>query len=416
MVVICEECGKVYKLDSEKLKKSIKGKTSKIKCRVCEHVITISLDEEDQSAGNIQQVSFTEETEKNQIFTDDHDTTVTSEEETADNDETVSDDNTSDTVTEEPSGKVKKQKKTKPKKKSSGLGLRTKMFFLFLIIPISLMTISGVFSQFKMLELAANITNESTIVVKTLAEESIINKAKSVASQCSIFLSNNPDLNKDDFYYDLELKRISIQKVGLKGYTSLIEIPDPDEGDEEFIIWCHPNPDHIGVSILNTYKESLGGAYEHYRKLLNSLRKGKGSSGYHSWKDEKGVLKERFVAIEPIEQTKYIIMSTTNIEDFTQPIKDLQNEANKLTADTRNKNIVILVALLVIIGSSITIYGYKITNNIGKLTDAADRISVGELDVVIEVRSQDEIGALAEAISRMQDSLRFSIERLRRRR
>jgi HAMP domain-containing protein len=64
----------------------------------------------------------------------------------------------------------------------------------------------------------------------------------------------------------------------------------------------------------------------------------------------------------------------------------------------------------------ILIYGYRLSKNIGKLTDAADRISVGELDVVIEIKSSDEIGALAEAISRMQDSLRFSIERLRRRR
>ena len=51
-----------------------------------------------------------------------------------------------------------------------------------------------------------------------------------------------------------------------------------------------------------------------------------------------------------------------------------------------------------------------------ELTDAADRISVGDLGVEIPVRSGDEIGALAEAISRLQESIRLSIERLRRRR
>jgi HAMP domain-containing protein len=45
----------------------------------------------------------------------------------------------------------------------------------------------------------------------------------------------------------------------------------------------------------------------------------------------------------------------------------------------------------------------------------ADRISVGELDAVIDINSKDEIGDLAEAITRMQDSVRLSIERLRRR-
>jgi methyl-accepting chemotaxis protein len=51
---------------------------------------------------------------------------------------------------------------------------------------------------------------------------------------------------------------------------------------------------------------------------------------------------------------------------------------------------------------------------IRKLTDAANRISVGELSVEIAKVSQDEIGDLADAITRMQDSIRLSIERLRR--
>ena len=50
------------------------------------------------------------------------------------------------------------------------------------------------------------------------------------------------------------------------------------------------------------------------------------------------------------------------------------------------------------------------------LTDVADRISVGELGMEVKTTSKDEIGDLAEAISRMQDSIRLSIERLRRRR
>ena len=51
---------------------------------------------------------------------------------------------------------------------------------------------------------------------------------------------------------------------------------------------------------------------------------------------------------------------------------------------------------------------------IRKLTEAANRISVGELSVEIAKVSQDEIGDLADAITRMQDSIRLSIERLRR--
>lgn len=60
--------------------------------------------------------------------------------------------------------------------------------------------------------------------------------------------------------------------------------------------------------------------------------------------------------------------------------------------------------------------GRALARPIIKLADAADRISVGELEVDIDTNRKDEIGDLAEAIARMQDSIRLSIERLRQRR
>ncbi|MBM9603245.1 HAMP domain-containing protein [Desulfopila inferna] len=57
-----------------------------------------------------------------------------------------------------------------------------------------------------------------------------------------------------------------------------------------------------------------------------------------------------------------------------------------------------------------------IVTPIRKLTDAANRISIGDLDVEISTSSKDEIGDLAAAIMRMQDSIRLSISRLTRKR
>jgi methyl-accepting chemotaxis protein len=51
-----------------------------------------------------------------------------------------------------------------------------------------------------------------------------------------------------------------------------------------------------------------------------------------------------------------------------------------------------------------------------KLTDAAERMSLGELNVKIDVKSRDEIGLLAQAIGRMQTSLRMAMNRLKKRR
>jgi len=71
---------------------------------------------------------------------------------------------------------------------------------------------------------------------------------------------------------------------------------------------------------------------------------------------------------------------------------------------------------LLLIGIIVSVYGQRLTGKIKSLTDVAERISIGDLGVEVETKSRDEIGELAEAISRMQESIRLSIERLRRRR
>ncbi|CAB1058311.1 hypothetical protein D1BOALGB6SA_3067 [Olavius sp. associated proteobacterium Delta 1] len=57
-----------------------------------------------------------------------------------------------------------------------------------------------------------------------------------------------------------------------------------------------------------------------------------------------------------------------------------------------------------------------IVTPIMKLTDAAERMSLGELNVKIDIKSKDEIGLLAQAIGRMQTSLRLAMSRLRKKR
>ena len=51
-----------------------------------------------------------------------------------------------------------------------------------------------------------------------------------------------------------------------------------------------------------------------------------------------------------------------------------------------------------------------------KLTDAAERMSLGDLNVKVDVGSRDEIGLLAQAIGRMQTSLQIAMRRLRKNR
>ncbi len=67
---------------------------------------------------------------------------------------------------------------------------------------------------------------------------------------------------------------------------------------------------------------------------------------------------------------------------------------------------VIIIIIVAVLASRV------IVNPIRKVTHAADQISMGNLDVELARSSQDEIGDLAEAVMRMQDSLRFSLLKL----
>jgi len=95
-----------------------------------------------------------------------------------------------------------------------------------------------------------------------------------------------------------------------------------------------------------------------------------------------------------------------------------QNEREAFDILYRERRFAYLLLALTLAGVILIAFlaGRSIVRPIRRLTEAADRISVGELDVEIEVRSKDEIGALGDAIARMQDSIRLSLERLRRRR
>ena len=100
---------------------------------------------------------------------------------------------------------------------------------------------------------------------------------------------------------------------------------------------------------------------------------------------------------------RYVLM--TPISTFTAAADNLRNFLGL---------VILVVGGLALVAAYLMARG--ITEPILKLTQAADRISLGELDTKIDVDRKDEVGELAEAVSRMQASLQAAIERLRARR
>ena len=399
MIVICEECGKKYQIDPSK----IKGKAARFKCKACNHVIKVLKPEEKPLKPAAPPPPVEEPPAE------------------AAEEKPAAPEPQKEEKPPEKKERGKKAKKEKVKKekahkeggpKLKGLGLRGKMIILFLLIPIIVIAGAGALYLRQLNSLTSFIVNESSSVVTRMAEDAIRSTSRAVARECSLYLKSHPELKKTAFDQDPVFRKVAVQKVGKKGYTALYELPD---SNGVWRTWAHANPKIIGID-MSKLKKPLGRNFPGFWRVYIGVKGGKESKGYYTWRDKDGSVRDKFMVCTPLKGTRYIIAATTYLDEFTLPIKEMEERAKEQAMDTRNIIFAILVGTIILIGIIVSLYGHSLTGRIKSLTSTADRISVGELDEEIEIKSKDEIGDLADAISRMQESIRLSIERLRRRR
>jgi len=298
------------------------------------------------------------------------------------------------------------------KKRFGLIGLRGRMFVLFFLIPISLIIAASLLYMWQLTTLSSVLATGSAETITRMTEEMVTERAKEVASQCKVYLITHPELKKAFFHYDLKFKRIVVQKIGVTGYTSLYETPG---ADGVWRTWAHLDPNMIGVD-MTTLKESLGESFPGFWKIYTGVKDGKESKGYYKWGDGRGTPRDKFMVSIPVTGTPYVVAATAYPDEFTEPVKFIQERADQFALRTRNLVIAILAGTVILIGLIVAVDAYKLTAKIKYLTDVTERISVGDLDVEITgIKSRDEIGELADAITRMQESIRLAIKRLRER-
>ena len=381
MIVICEECGKKYQIDPSRIKAA--GATAK--CKACGSLMHISKPEAGPAAKRPPAKPA----------------------------EPPPPPPRAEAPSEPTSREVRPREPVAVPKKKKGMGLRPKIFLLFFFIPIALMIGAGFFYWWALEDLSSLITKKSTDVVEQLGQQIIAEKARSVAEQVRLYLLSHPGLRRQDFPGDQEFQKIAVQKVGLTGYTALQSVPDENGIWRN---WAHVNPKIMGID-MSTLKGPMGQkAFDSFWKVFSAGKDGKESRGYYTWQEKDGSFSQKYMVCAPVKGTPYYVAATTYLQEFTRPVKEVENRANEMTRETRNTVFVIVGATLLLVGVIVLLYGQRLTSRIKSLTNVAERISVGEMDAEIKVKSRDEIGDLAEAISRMQESIRLSIERLRRRR
>jgi predicted Zn finger-like uncharacterized protein len=370
MIATCEKCRKRYEVDTEKLE----GEVSRFKCTSCGNIITVSKPK-------------------------------------------------AKTLT--PSGlKTRAEKAPGPGLESFGLkgrrlGLRGKIFLILFIIPIFMLVAAVPFTVGYINKAIDQIVSEDVRAAVERAKNEINQMASSIANQVEMYLLSHPELKREDLANDPGIRKIIFQRVSFSGEASLYLRFDPETQEPSSTFLVNRKKDLEGQPFNSMMtKGTLGkDKYDEFGKIVQVGAHGeyREASDFYLSKDESGILKERIMACSPVSQTPYGIVATADTSDFMLSVKLLEGRVKEMIFGTRNIVVGVFGGTLLLIGIIMLLYVQRVTKKIKSLTEVAYRISVGELGAEIGVKSKDEIGDLADAISRMQDSIRLSIERLRRR-
>ena len=118
------------------------------------------------------------------------------------------------------------------------------------------------------------------------------------------------------------------------------------------------------------------------------------------------------VDISTVLATYRARVSAQNLHSIV--LNDLESDLIHIVARTNRFVAGVWIGGCVVILAIAVIYFLRLAGRIERLSDAAERISLGELDTAIDMTHRDEIGKIAEAIVRLQDSMRLALNRLRR--
>jgi predicted Zn finger-like uncharacterized protein len=396
MIIQCTNCQKQYSIDAGKLNQ----KTVKFRCKACNQMVTVTVPQ--AKAPDPVRADHAPKAPSQ---------TVTSSGPAASGTAAAS----HAAPPNEPSPQRveapgKKDHKPAGKKR---LGVGGKMLLLFFLVPILLMVIASGLYIWQLKDLTNNISHDSHQIVERLSQDLVNDTARMVSEQCRLYLLVHPELTREKLNLDQEFRKLSMQKVGETGYTCIYSVPDESGASA---VWVHPNDKIVGVDLPPAMHKALGSNYIAWYNIYKGAYKGKPSSGYYLWKEKDGSERDKYMTCVPVQGTPYIVAATTYVDEINHDVRNLKTTADRMTHRAASIIFGVFAGTLGLMGSSVLFYGRRLKGNLIKLTDAAERISVGELNTDIDIQSNDEISDLADTIGRMQESIRLSIERLRRRR
>lgn len=393
MIVSCDNCGKRYRVHPEKLK----APRGRFKCKRCHHTVKVYKQQGVQDEASSSQSYYRDDYEKRlrqAVFKQ---------------------------LSSSPSSASKKSIagfNGKKKLNTGSLkillpGLRGKMMMLFFFFPLVILLAASLLCFRQLQMLTSFVEKESAAIAVSSAEDKIAERCRVVATQTGIYLKSRSNLHPDQFMKNPVFKRIAIQKISPENYTILYQMPDRNGA---LRVHAHADPALIGKDLREIFRSSFSvdvrDDFSRFVKILMGVRGLKVSKGHYRATDSADNIRDRYMVCTPIEGTPYVILASAFMDEFALPLQRFETQVRRKTSATRRIVLLALLTTMIATGTVVFIYGRRLTRTIAALTDAADRISVGDLAVEIGIKRKDEIGDLANAIGRLQESTRLFLKRV----
>ena len=282
------------------------------------------------------------------------------------------------------------------------MSILVKLVVAILVLALVPMGVLGYFSFTRITGLETISKENIGGALRTLGEQVIEKKALSAAKELEVYFKSHPGYTLADLRKDSAFREIAVQKVGQTGYTAVHEL---GTGINRF---------HVNPKVEDTDLHTLATKLPEFWRIMEPHLNGNITKGYYAWQDADGKIRDKFMVCVPVPGSEYGIAATTYIDEFQAPIERLEVRFGQVAYEHRKGIMVVAGIALFIAILAASISSRRMTRPLLHLADVADRISMGELDARITVRTNDEIGLLAGTLRRMQISLRAAIGRLRR--
>ncbi len=300
-------------------------------------------------------------------------------------------------------------------------GLAIVPYLLAILILIGALVLGAQNSLWILNTLAQGITTQAEKHLQQLGEQYIQTVARDVATQVEIYLAAHPEATMRDLQSDPAFVKIAMQPVGETGYACLYEAGTG-------IMRIHPNP-----ALIDQKMEFLKDQLPSWWAIFEPSLAGVEVSGYYDWLEPDGSIRQKYMTMTPVRVPFHgqtlMIAATTYIDEFSRPVVQMQEYAESLRRDYRNRlvNQVITLAGITALAFSLALAGFfwmsrEVNRRIRPLQDLVDWAAEIEKGKILDRRElqsslvrPDEIGVLARAFLEASQRIREAMDTLENR-